>query len=491
MKAEFIKKNKNKIKSASKRICITVALIGSVFSAMLATDKTFAENTIPSVEKDSADEKNSDISNAQFANDNNQSISPQESDIKIISTRVSQSENEKEWNDYVGKIMPLMNELGSRVFNTNFQTRYDKLFDRMSDVTWAALEVPLEDRNQDFYDYWLPELASILADLQQLEKDINASLPTETRNYMIKYLDEYGNPIPGVQEVIKTAKKGETITEIAPEIDGYFVLNGEKVITQKIEENTVFTFLYSNELKRIDLYFDVIGDSTAQVGEVKKYKYNQVEFFNDGSKTETIVNVEDTAQSLISSNPNDIINGGSIRFSSEGTRTITSGSGKSLTVIVNSATKVDDSKLKKAIKSAEDLLKKETYITTKDLEAAILNGKEMLTNVYRTQEQVDECTKNIIDNMNALKVLKSDSNAGNSKVENNNNSADSKKLGNSSNQNSNQNHHPYPINSRNSTKVKLPRTGEIVNINGIIIGLFITILSAITIFRKEAKVKQK
>ncbi|MDA9471212.1 LPXTG cell wall anchor domain-containing protein [Enterococcus sp. 5H] len=486
MKAEFIKINENKIKNASKRIYIAVTLIGIVFSAMLATDKTFAENMIPSVEKDSADEKNSDISNAQFANDNNKSISPQESDIRIIL-----SENEKEWNDYIGKIMPLMNELGSKVFNTNFQTRYDKLFDRMSDVTWATLEIPLEDRNQDFYNYWLPELASILADLQQLEKDINASLPTETRNYMIKYLDEYGNPIPGVQEVIKTAKKGETITEIAPEIDGYFVLNGEKVITQTIEENTIFTFLYSNELKRIDLYYDVIGDSTAQVGEVKKYKYSQVEFFNDGTKTETIVNVEDTSQSLISSNPNDIINGGSIRFSSEGTRTITSGSGKTLTVVVNSATKVDDSKLNKAIKSAEDLLKKKTYITTRDLEVAILKGKEMLTNAHCTQEQVDECTKNIIDNMNALKVLKSDSDAGNNKVQNNNNSADSKKLGNSSNQNNNQNHHhPYPINSRNSNKVKLPKTGEIVNVNGIIIGLFITMLSVITIL-KEVKVKQK
>lgn len=177
------------------------------------------------------------------------------------------------------------------------------------------------------------EQLTVTENFQEAETSTATPL-TETVNYTIKCIDEEtGNPVYGVSDITKSANKGDSITETAPEIEGFFVLESTTQ-TKTIGDNTVFTFMY-RRLMPTNQSYDVIGDTAAKVGETKTYKYNKVEYWSNGTSIETIVNVEDTSLPLTSSDSSDVIANGTITFGSEGTRTLSaSNAGISLEVTV-------------------------------------------------------------------------------------------------------------------------------------------------------------
>ncbi|WP_086350375.1 LPXTG cell wall anchor domain-containing protein [Candidatus Enterococcus clewellii] len=446
---------------------------------------------------------------------------------------------------------------------------------------------------------WLVEIDNSLipaleAEIQKVKDELNQA---ETVNYTIKCVDEVtGNSVSGVSDITKSANKGDSITETAPEIEGFFVLESTTQ-TKIIGDNTVFAFVY-RRLTPTNQFYDVIGDTTAKVGETKTYKYNKVEYWSNGTSIETIVNVEDTSLPLTSSDPSDIIVNGTITFGSEGTRTLSaSNAGMSLEVTVTKddvtppttidielnvigvtsakvgesktyqlekieyfsdgtkkttildfpneygalissdssdvikdgtitfgkagtrtlksesygeasfvvtvtddvippVTNVDDSKLTEAIKNGQDKITEGGWESDKALEEALNKGEEILKDPNRTQDQIDQATKDINDAINAL-VKEDNSNGGNTGDNGSNGTGNSSNDPNTSNNGASSTNNQTNSNNQNSTttttkptgnntnKDGLPQTGEQSTANAVIAGLSLTMLSILAWFKRK------
>lgn len=276
----------------------------------------------------------------------------------------------------------------------------------------------------------------------------------ETVNYTIKCVDENGFAIDGTPDVTKTAKKGDSVTEQAPEVEYFFVL-GDTSQTQTIGDNTVFTFMY-RRLMATNQFYDVVGDTTAKVGETKTYKYNKVEYWSNGTSIETIVNVEDTSLPLTSSDPSDVIVNGTITFGSEGTRKLSaSGAGFDLEVTVTKDTETpapDTAKLEETILNGDSKLAEGGFTdeTAKALEQALQNAKDVLANANSTPAEIDEA-QTALDLAIANLVKEDNSNGGDNTDNSNNGGNGTDTTDNSNNQNGNTNQDEDNNNSSNTT----------------------------------------
>lgn len=471
-----------------------------------------------------------------------------ETEIQTVSDQLSQpdlSALHAKWQEYMTAIQALLDELENKVTGTSYQARYTALWNRWDTASITGSMFPENVRDQAFYDIWLPELASILADLQQLKSEIDA---------------------PPVQTGV---------------------------------------------------FYDLVGDTSAKVGETKTYQYNEVKFFSDGTMTETIVNIADTSYPLTSSNPSDVIVGGSITFGSEGTRTLVAKDNAGASLVVNvtkdsqektltdiglipvigmsvdgklvpwsdfrvnlyysdnteeavipNATdyvfttdnpndvvtadgiifngegsrvitvahkgftakngfvvakdqglKEDD--LKEAIKNGDDKISQGGWETTKDLEEAIQKGKDVLVDDNRTQEDIDNATKQINDAIDALTKKDDNGNGGNdnngnggnnngnngngnngnsgsngsnnqngnNNGSNSNNGANGGDTGNNSNKTNTtnlNNQSNQTSNANNSNKDNLPLTGDSTT-NGLLAGLSLVGLSLVALIKRRRK----
>ncbi|MGO3596477.1 LPXTG cell wall anchor domain-containing protein [Enterococcus faecalis] len=421
-----------------------------------------------------------------------------------------------------------------------------------------------------------------------------ADTVAETVNYTIKCVDENGFAIDDTSDVTKTAKKGDSVTETAPEIENFFVL-GDTSQTQTIGDNTVFTFTY-RRLMATGLFHDVIGDTTAKVGESKTYQYNEVMYFNNGTMTETVIDIASYHIPLTSSDPSDVIVGGTVTFGSEGTRTLVAqnNSGEPLEVTVtkddvnppttidielnvigassakigesktyqlekieyfSDGTKkttildfpneygalissdssdvikdgtitfgeagtrtlksesygeasftvtvtednanVDTTKLENSIKDAEAKLTAGGYTaqSTKALQEALQNAKDVLANINSTQAEIDEAQKaldlaiaNLVeeDNSNGGNTGNNGSNGtGNSSNDPNTSNNGTSSTNNQANNNQNSNTTTTKPTGNNTNKDGLPQTGEQSATNAVIAGLSLTILSILTWLKRK------
>lgn len=350
-----------------------------------------------------------------------------------------------EWNNYFAQIIPLLDELESKVTGTSYQARYDELQNRFDFVSFTGGQFPESTRDQVFYDQWLPELASILSGLQQLKADISSEPTVSVTGVTLAPIPEMGEggtyqltatvmpenatnknvtfsssdtsvatvDANGLVTAIAkgsftitvttedgnyTATASSTIKEddgiplkdfdytavlaaiarydaMVKDKDSYTLESWEAMEAEMINNDEKLHFIdylrklpdaegsvppgYENQLQtdlnnyaawahtvmdmaikkdvaQTGLFYDLVGDTSAKVGETKTYTYDEVKFFSDGSMTQTTVNIADTSYPLTSSNPSDVIVGGSITFGSEGTRTLVAkdNAGASLTVTV-------------------------------------------------------------------------------------------------------------------------------------------------------------
>lgn len=381
---------------------------------------------------------------------------------------------------------------------------------------WAENEVIYESvyLHPDDYAEWSAEqYANLLPRVQAFVDKVNSGQPAETVNYTIRCVDVNG--IKTFPDITKSAKKDASITENAPKIEGYFVLHGNDTITQTIGDNTVFTFEYSNQPKVTNIHLELVGNTTAKIGESKTYQLLEEIYWNDQSKnTSKMLDFPTSYGKLISSDPSDVISNGAIVFGKAGTRTLSvEDLGVTLVVTVTDGTtppkpeEVDDSKLKEAIKNGEDKINQGGWENTKDLESAISKGKEVLGNKDRTQSQIDEATKAITDASNALKKANGkgdgsqNGNNGNDGSNNSNNGSgnnaggqntDSDKddnYNNGSNSKTVVNNVSNKNNQANSSdKDNLPKAGENASSTALLLaGLTLTGFSTIGILKRRRK----
>lgn len=93
----------------------------------------------------------------------------------------SQTENspKEQWKELMDKVGDLLTSLEDKVKNTEFQSRYDDLLEEWDLLSQLEMLFPPEQGEQspEFYENYLPQLQQLLANLEQLEKDVNATQP--------------------------------------------------------------------------------------------------------------------------------------------------------------------------------------------------------------------------------------------------------------------------------------------------------------------------
>jgi len=439
-----------------------------------------------------------------------------------------------EWNNYFTLIVPLLDELESKVAGTSYQARYDGLYNRFDFVSFTGGQFPESTRTQAFYDQWLPELASILADLQQLKAEITPPVQTgvfydlvgdtsakvgETKTYTYNEVKFFSDGTMTETPVnIEDTSFPLTSSDPSDVIVGgsiTFGSEGTRTLVAKDNAGASLTVTVTKEDVTppvpVDIELNVIGETSAKTGESKTYQLEKTEYFSDGTKKITILDFPNEYGALISSEPTDVISNGTITFTKAGTRTLKSESYGEATFVVavteSSVTPpkdVDKSGLEEAIKKGEQAIKDGNWKDDSKLVTAIEDGKKILNDDKATQAQVDEATKNINDAIDALE--KADNNGGNGnngKGNGGNNGNDNNQNGNNNgsnsnngtgnnnqNTNTNQNKTNNSNNQSNknntSNKDNLPLTGDTTT-NGLLAGLSMVGLSAIALLKRKRK----
>lgn len=624
-----------------------------------------------------------------------------------ISVQADLSAELAQWNNFFAQIIPLLDELESKVVGTSYKASYDALNNRFDFASFTGGQFPENSRDQAFYDQWLPELASILSGLQQLKADISSEptvsvtgvtlssipemeeggtyqltatiTPDNATNKNVTWSSSDGTVATVDANGLVTAIAEGTFTITVTTVDGGFTASTDGIVKaddgkpmkdfdytavlaaiarydamvkdeytpeswtameaeminndEKLHlidylrklpnaegtvppgyENqfqtdlnayaakaqSIMDMAIKKDVTQTGLFYDLVGDTSAKVGETKTYTYNEVKFFSDGSMTQTTVNIGDTSYPLTSSNPSDVIVGGSITFGSEGTRTLVAkdNAGASLTVTVTKDSQektltdigfipvigmgvdgklvpwsdfrvnlyysdnteeavipnatdytfttnnpndvitadgiifngvgnrvitvthkgftdkngfvvvadqgLKEEDLKEAIKNGEDKISQGGWETTKDLEDAIQKGKDVLADENRTQEDIDNATKQINDAINALTKKDDGNNGGNgsngdgngnnqdgNNGANNGNNGDNK--GNTGNNSSNKTSITNVTNKSNqasnnsSNKDNLPQTGDNISSSAILAGLTLAGFSTIGILKRRRK----
>lgn len=449
-----------------------------------------------------------------------------------ISVQADLSAELAEWNSFFAQIIPLLDELESKVTGTSYQARYAALQNRFDFASFTGGQFPENTRTQAFYDQWLPELASILADLQQLKAEVNAppvqtgvfydlmgdtaATVGETKTYTYNEVKFFSDGSM-TQTIVNIGDTSYPLTSSNPSdviVGGSitFGSEGTRTLVAKDNAGASLTVTVTKEdvtpPAPIDIELNVIGETFAKTGESKTYQLEKIEYFSDGTKKTTILDFPNEYGALISSEPTDIISNGTITFTKAGTRTLKSESYGEATFTVTVAdntnppiTNVDDSKLKEAIKNGEDKISQGGWETTKDLEDAISKGKEVLTDDNRTQEDIDNATKQINDAIDALTKKDNGNNGGNDNNQNGNNNGSNSGNGTGSNTgNSNQNSNSNSSNktvtnvanksnqtsTNSSNKDNLPQTGDTTT-NGLLAGLAMVGLSAFAWIKRKRK----
>lgn len=110
----------------------------------------------------------------------------------VVTPQADLSAELAEWNNFFAQIIPLLDELESKVTGTSYQARYDELQNRFDFASFTGGQFPESTRDQAFYDQWLPELSSILADLQQLKADISSEPTVSVAGVTLAPIPEMG-----------------------------------------------------------------------------------------------------------------------------------------------------------------------------------------------------------------------------------------------------------------------------------------------------------
>ena len=475
------------------------------------------------------------------------------------------------------------------------------------------MEVPLYSASliNQWWDWAFSVL--VLADTPPIVISSELSGPTEvnageTHKYSIKLTREDGTvayeDIEGAAFILLGLDPSDEIDDVG---NVTFGVTGTRNLSGQNFTGLTVTVKESTPPVQTGVFYDLVGDTSAKVGETKTYTYNEVKFFSDGSMTETPVNIEDTSFPLTSSDPSDVIVGGTITFGSEGTRTLVAkdNAGASLTVTVTKDSQektltdigfipvigmgvdgklvpwsdfrvnlyysdnteeavipnstdyafttdnpndvitadgiifngvgnrvitvthkeftdkngfvvvadqgLKEEDLKEAIKNGEDKISQGGWETTKDLEEAIQKGKDVLADENRTQEDIDNATKQINDEISKLKP-KDNGNGGNgnngdsndnnqngnnganggNQDGNNSNNANSGTNSNTGNNGSNKTNTTNVTNKSNqvsnnsSNKDNLPQTGDTTT-NSLLAGLAMVGLSLVTLIKRKRK----
>ncbi|GCF93599.1 hypothetical protein NRIC_14900 [Enterococcus florum] len=445
-----------------------------------------------------------------------------ETEIQTVSDQLSQpdlSALHAKWQEYMTAIQALLDELESKVTGTSYQTRYTALWNRWDTASITGNMFPENVRDQAFYDIWLPELASILEDLQQLKADISSEPTVSVTGVTLAPIPEMGeggtyqltatvmpenatnkdvtftSSNPSVATVdangIVTAISEGTFTITVTTVDGGFTASTNGVVKAD-DGKPMKDFDYTAVLAAIARYDAMVKDEYTP----ESWKAMEAEMINNDEKLHLIdylrklPNAEGTVPPGYENQFQTDLNAYAAKAQSIMDMAIKKD--------VTPPKDVDKSGLEEAIKKGDQAIKDGNLKDDSKLVTAIEDGKKILNDDKATQAQVNEAVKNITEAINALEKADNGGNGnggnnGNDNNQNGNNNGSNSNNGtgnNNQNTNTNQNKANNSNNQSNknntNNKDNLPLTGDTTT-NGLLAGLSMVGLSAIALLKRKRK----
>ncbi|MCB5955085.1 FIVAR domain-containing protein [Enterococcus sp. CWB-B31] len=259
----------------------------------------------------------------------------------------------------------------------------------------------------------------------------------------------------------------------------------------------------------------MVGEATAKVGESKIYQFLETVYYNDTSKnTETLLDFPNAYGAIVSSDPSDVINGGTVTFGSVGKRILKPsvyGEGFfEVTVTKDFENPTPDTtRLEEAVTSGDSKLTEGGFAdeTTKALEEALQKAKDILANPDSIQKEIDNALSDLETAISNLKKKDiTDTSSSNSGTYDSNNSStgnsadtsngvtdtsssdsatnnDSSKGSTNKSSGSNQSNN----NTSSNTDKDLPKMNETSSVSALLSGLFILVGVFISRYRKDRR----
>lgn len=438
----------------------------------------------------------------------------------VVTPQADLSAELAEWNNFFAQIIPLLDELESKVIGTDFQSRYDELQNRFDFASFTGGQFPESTRDQAFYDQWLPELASILADLQQLKADISSEPTVSVTGVTLAPIPEMGEggtyqltatvmpenatnrnvTFSSSDTSVATVDANGLVTAIAKgsftitvtTVDGNYTATASSTVKED-DGTPLKDFDYTAVLAAIARYDAMVKDKDSYT--LESWEAMEAEMINNDEKLHFIDYLRKLPEAEGSIPPG---------YENQLQTDLNNYAAWAHTVMdmaikkdVTPPKDVDKSELEEAIKKGEQAIKDGNWKDDSKLVTVIEDGKKILNDDKATQAQVDEATKNINDAINALE--KADNNGGNGNNGNGNSGSNGNSNGSNSNNgtgNNNQNTNTNQNKANNSNnqsnknntnnKDNLPLTGDTTT-NGLLAGLSMVGLSAITLLKRKRK----
>lgn len=435
----------------------------------------------------------------------------------VVTPQADLSAELVQWNNFFAQIIPLLDELESKVAGTSYQATYDALQNRFDFASFTGGQFPESTRDQAFYDQWLPELASILSELQQLKADISSEPTVSVTGVTLAPIPEMGEG--GTYQLTATVmpenatNKNVTFTSSNPSVatvdtNGLVtaIAKGSFTITVTTEDGN-YTATASSTVKEDDGKPMKDFDYTAVLAAIARYdamvkdeytpeswKAMEAEMINNDEKLHLIdylrklPNAEGTVPPGYENQFQTDLNAYAAKAQSIMDLAIKKD--------VTPPKDVDKSGLEEAIKKGEQTVKDGNWKDDSKLVTTIEDGKKILNDDKATQAQVNEAIKNITDAINALEKADNgggNGNGGNGNGNNNgsnsNNGANGGNTGNNSNKTNTtnlNNQSNQTSNASNSNKDNLPLTGDSTT-NGLLAGLSMVGLSLVALVKRKRK----